>query len=238
MREMDSAHLSVWLHCLNPSEDLELALGPAGMSHLSDFLDLPPSYGGVGLQSLEGSADEEFLGSFAAIAATLISLCRKTEQRVYIRIAEALESLDGPESKETCPTLRGVLEVMSRTEILRDPLTEEETAGATDLIKGTRTVVVPGRFDPDKQDPTPVPITLPEPRLVSDFVTAPCRHECSILKPVRHAKSSLCTQPCETSTSTSNRGLVWNGLNLLHDGHGQRGGEPGPPGERKRREGL
>ena len=107
MREMDSARLSAWLHCLTASEDLELALGPAGRSQLSDILDLPPSYGWAGLQSLEDSADEEFLGSFAAIAAALISFCRKTEQRVYIRIAEALESLDDPESEGTSPTLRG-----------------------------------------------------------------------------------------------------------------------------------
>ncbi len=52
-------------------------------------------------------------------------------------------------------------EVMSRTEILRVPLTVEETAGATELVRGTRTVEVPGRFDPDKQDPAPEPITLP-----------------------------------------------------------------------------
>jgi hypothetical protein len=107
MRDMDGAHLSAWLHCLTASEDLELALGPVGRSQLSDILSLPPSYGGAGLQSLEDSADEEFLGSFAAIAAALISFCRKTEQRVYIRIAEALESLHDPENEGTSPTLRG-----------------------------------------------------------------------------------------------------------------------------------
>ena len=73
MREMDGAHISAWLRYLTASEDLELALGPEGMSQISDLLDPPPSYGGVGLQSLEDSADEEFLGSFVAIAAALIS---------------------------------------------------------------------------------------------------------------------------------------------------------------------
>ena len=58
MREMDGAHLSAWLHCLTASEELELALGPEGRSQLSDLLDLPPSYGGAGLQSLEDSADK------------------------------------------------------------------------------------------------------------------------------------------------------------------------------------
>ena len=77
---------------------------------------------------------------------------------------------------------------MNKIEALREPLSEEETAGGTALIRGTRTVEVPGRFDPEKQDPVPEPITLPKPRLVSDFITAPCRHECSIIKQVRHAK--------------------------------------------------
>jgi hypothetical protein len=144
MREMDGAHLSAWLHCLTASEDMELALGAEGRSQLSDLLDLPPSYRGAGLQSLEDSADEEFLGSFDAIAAALISFCRKTEQHVYIRIAEALESLDDPENEGTCPTLRGVKAAMSRTEDLKEPLSKGETAVAADLIKGTRTMEVPG----------------------------------------------------------------------------------------------
>jgi hypothetical protein len=190
MRDMDEAHLSAWLHCLSASDDLEHALGAAGRSQLSDLLDLPPSYGGAGLQSLEDSADEEFVGSFAAIAASLIAFCRKTEVQVYISIAEALEELDSPDCEGLCPTLRGVHAAMERTEHLREPLTAEEAAGATDLVKGTRIVEVPGRFDQDKPDPAPEPITLPEPRLVSDFVTATCRHECSILKQVRHAKKA------------------------------------------------
>ena len=90
MREIDGAHLSACLHCLTTSEDLEHALGMEGKSPLSDLLNLPPSYGEMGLQSMEDSADEEFLGSFAAIATSLISFCRKTKQQVYIRIAETL----------------------------------------------------------------------------------------------------------------------------------------------------
>jgi hypothetical protein len=61
------------------------------------------------------------------------------------------------------------------------------------LIRGTirgTTVEVPGRFDPEKQDLFPMPITLREPRLVNDFVAAPCIHECNIIKQVRHAKKA------------------------------------------------
>jgi hypothetical protein len=124
----------------------------------------------------------------AAIAASLITFCRKTEQQVYIRIAEALKALDDPEGGVSSPTLEGVKEAMTMTASLREPLSAEETEGASDLLKGTRTMEVPGRFDPDKHDSVPEPITLPEPRLVSDYITAPCRHECSIMKQVRHAK--------------------------------------------------
>ncbi len=62
MKEMDEIHLSAWLRCLAASEDLEKTLGPEGREHLSDLLDLPASYGGTRLHSLEASTDEELLG--------------------------------------------------------------------------------------------------------------------------------------------------------------------------------
>jgi hypothetical protein len=75
--EMNTAHVSTWLHCLTVSPDLEHALGPTKLDMLIEWLDLPPSYGGSGLNSLVRSADEELLGSFAGIAASLIAFCRK-----------------------------------------------------------------------------------------------------------------------------------------------------------------
>jgi hypothetical protein len=88
----------------------------------------------------------------------------------------------------TWPTLEGMREAMNRTEALREPLSAEEMEVANDMVRGTRTVEVPCRFDPEKHDSVPEPITLPAPRLVSDYVTSPCRHECNIIKQVRHAK--------------------------------------------------
>jgi hypothetical protein len=72
MKEMDSAHVSTWLHCLTASTDLDYALDPDEHRQLTDWLDLRPSYGGIGLNSLTHSADEEFVGSFAGIAFSLI----------------------------------------------------------------------------------------------------------------------------------------------------------------------
>ncbi len=66
----------------------------------------------------------------------------------------------------------------------------EETRTATELVKGTRQVEVLGAYDPDKTDPEPEPLTLPEPRPLSDYLTAPCKHECGVFKQIRHAKQA------------------------------------------------
>ena len=47
---------------------------------------------------------------------------------------------------------------------------------------------VPGAYYPERPDPAPEPVTLPEPRLLSDYTIAPCKHECGIFKQIRHAK--------------------------------------------------
>jgi len=78
MRVMDDTHVSTWLHCLSASTVLEHAIGPLARCQLASLIDLPPTFGGIGLQFLERSSDEELLGSFAGISASLISLCRST----------------------------------------------------------------------------------------------------------------------------------------------------------------
>jgi len=49
MQEMDSAHIATWLHCLTSSSTMEQALDPKDMDILTDWLDLPYSYGGAEL---------------------------------------------------------------------------------------------------------------------------------------------------------------------------------------------
>lgn len=55
MHEMDSALVSTKLQCLTSSPDLEHSLGPTELDMLTEWLDLPPLYGGSGLNSLSRS---------------------------------------------------------------------------------------------------------------------------------------------------------------------------------------
>ena len=126
---MDDAQVSTWLHCLSASTDLEHAIGPRARDNLAGVIDLPPAFGGIGLQSLERSADEELLGSFAGISASLISFCRSTELPVYVAIAEALEKmgdavelLNGGDDDPTPLSIRQVEEVAARSLSLTPPV--------------------------------------------------------------------------------------------------------------------
>ena len=53
MRAMDDAKVSTWLHCLSASTYLEHVIGPRARDKLAGLIDLPPAFGGIGLQSLE-----------------------------------------------------------------------------------------------------------------------------------------------------------------------------------------
>ncbi len=64
---------------------------------------------------MERSADEELLGSFAYISASLIAFCRSTELPLYIATAEALEGMEDAtelkNSEEEDPTPLAILQV-------------------------------------------------------------------------------------------------------------------------------
>jgi hypothetical protein len=112
--------------------DLELALNPRVLDQLADLLDLSPTFGGIGTHSLKNSANEEFLGFFAAIASPLISICRNTNEPVYIRIAEALEELDAPQPVVSlCTTVEKVREVRDILHSQEADITNEELVSAS-----------------------------------------------------------------------------------------------------------
>ena len=160
------------------------------------WLDLPPSYGGCSLNSHSRSADEEFLGSFAAIAASLIALCRKTRLSIYIRSAEALESLGDevdPEDEtveKPCEIIEAVRAATDRASSALSQSTEDELALASQLIRGHSVVEVPGKWN-RLENATTDAIVLPESRSLTDFVTTPCKHEVGLMKQIRQAKQTF-----------------------------------------------
>ena len=188
MKEMDGARLFAWLHCLTSSEDLKHALGAHGRDMLAAQLDLPAAYGRAGLQSMESSADEELLGSFATIYASLIAFCKNADLLVYMRIAETLKALDDMRGSQSYPATKGIMEVYEKSATLRVPLSEEDSLATIQLVRGHKLVEVIGRSG--ALDPAPEALTLPEPRPIGDYITIPYKHKCNIIKQVRHAKQA------------------------------------------------
>ena len=120
---MDSTHISTWLHGLCSSSSLDHAFGPDEKDMLSVWLDLPCSYEGADVKSLSLSADEELLGSFAAIASSLVTFCMKTKLPIYMCIAEAMEALadatdpsEGEALSNLAPTLTSIRDAAERAE--------------------------------------------------------------------------------------------------------------------------
>ena len=90
MQAADDAHLSTWLTCVG-EEQLDATLLAPKRAHLAASMDLPPQFGGVGLQSLIRVADEELLGSWVAVTADLINFCRSRGLSAYSQIDDALD---------------------------------------------------------------------------------------------------------------------------------------------------
>jgi hypothetical protein len=116
MQSADDAHLSAWRRCVG-AEQLDAALQALGRAHLAASLDLPPQFGGVGLQSLiRDDADEELLGSWAAVTANLITLCRSKGLSSYSHISDALDSMvDSPPTpmdEDHAPPLHPAIDAM------------------------------------------------------------------------------------------------------------------------------
>jgi hypothetical protein len=197
MKEMDDAHVSTWLHCISASTNLEPAIGPPARDQLARSIDLPPTFGGIGLQSQERSADEELLGSFAGISASLISFCRSTELPVYITIAKALEGMDdaaellssGEQDPVPLSIILQVREVAAKT-MAPSPHLDDAFTLATQLVRGHAVAEIPGQWSRNGDNP-PDPISLPKPRPLSDYPLTPCKHECILIKQTRHVRQAL-----------------------------------------------
>ncbi len=118
---------------------------------------------------------------------------------MYIQIAEALERLDPPEglspdpqeaAVRPCQTVTEILEVAERAYSPSARATKEEQTMATQLVRGHNVVEVLGHGNKGR-DSAPDPIVLPEPRALADYVSAPCKHECSLLRQSRVVKHAF-----------------------------------------------
>jgi hypothetical protein len=85
-------YLSTWLNCVG-AKQLDTAIPASERAHLAASLDLPSQFGGVGLQSLIRVADEQLLEPWASITADLVAFCRSKQVSVYIKMADALDSM-------------------------------------------------------------------------------------------------------------------------------------------------
>jgi hypothetical protein len=146
----DEAHISTWLRCLTNSIKLEEALSREERELLTETLDIPPQLGGAGLQSLALSADEEFLGSWAAILAPLSEFFRATGEPIYEDLANVLDSmaedpaLSDPTATEI-PAIAAVRSISNRAHSSLADITEAELDLATSLSRGHCTVEVASR---------------------------------------------------------------------------------------------
>ena len=86
-------------------------------------------------------------------------------------------------------TVNKVREVSDITLALVVDISEEELKIATKLVKGYRIMEVPGKKD-QATATAPKPLRPPDPRVLQDYITSPCKHECAIIKHRRHIKQA------------------------------------------------
>jgi hypothetical protein len=190
MKEVDKEHMSTWMECVGAS-NLHSDLTDHERQHLADSLDLPPQFGGVGLQSLIRAADEEMIGSWASITADLITYFRAKNLPVYDELANALDDMADENTETTgVPAVQSFLAVSARAHAFLEDMTDAEMEFATSTVMGERLVEIPGRYIPADEAAKPERVVLPEPRLPADYVVATCKHECAILKQSRHIKQA------------------------------------------------
>jgi hypothetical protein len=123
-------------------KSLDADLHPVERDHLASSLDLPPQFGGVGLQSLIRGADEELLGSWASITSDHITFFRSEVLPVYTKLADALDSMG--DSLETLtevpviPVIESMLAISPRAHAFLDIIPQADIDFTTSLVMGER----------------------------------------------------------------------------------------------------
>ena len=146
------------------------------------------------LQFLIRAADEELLGSWATVSADLVTFCRST----YSKITDTLDSMADtpptPMDEDHAPPLHSTIDAMMtvsmRAHAFLGTIPKKEVDFSTSLIMGERTEKIPGRFSPLEAPTRPNVIVLPDLRTPANYATAPCKHECAILKQSHHVRQA------------------------------------------------
>ncbi len=87
------------------------------------------------------------------------------------------------------PTVEKILEVATRAYYPSEEVSADELTLATELVRGHMVVEMPGSTTASGVT-LPDPIVLPHPKFMADFVSAPCKHECNLLRQSRIAKQA------------------------------------------------
>jgi hypothetical protein len=86
------------------------------------------------------------------------------------------------------PAVASLMEVSTRAHTFLADITQSEIDFVTYVTLGYILVEVPGRYSPLETHTKPEPIVLPYLRLPTDYISAPCKHECAIMKQSRHVR--------------------------------------------------
>jgi hypothetical protein len=192
MKEVDMEHLSTWMECVGTST-LESDMTAQERRHLAASLDLPPQFGGVGLQSLVRAADEELLGSWASVTGNLIAFFRSKGLTVYDKLADALDTMADENINmaiHIIPAFASLLTVSTKAYAFLEDIKQAEMDFATATVFGEILVEISGRFAPLEAAEKPEPMVLPELRVPGEYATATCKHECAIMKQSRHVRQA------------------------------------------------
>jgi hypothetical protein len=99
-----------------------------------------------------------------------------------------VDAKDEPSDPTIAPPILAVATVMrvsTRAHTFLPDIPKKKIEFATSLVMGERTVEIPGRCIPLEAASRHEPIVLSHLRTIYDYTTAPCKHECAVLKQSR-----------------------------------------------------
>ena len=103
-------------------------------------------------------------------------------------MANAEDDPVDPSIAPSIPAFAALVTVSTRAHAFLSEIPKEEIEFATSLFMGERNVEIPGRYNPLEAPSKPELIVLPDLRTINDYATAPCKHECAVLKQSRHLR--------------------------------------------------